>query len=340
MRGPHVGDPDVTVVLPTYNRADWLRGAIASVLRQTHENFVLIVSDNASDDNTPEVVRSFDDRRLEYVRHETNVGRHANIDRLIDRVETEYVVILCDDDALEPGHLAATSAGLKRWPAAGVAHTGCVSVDVNGAIRRPHVRFVETASAVVVESGEQFRKRSMREGWTVCFSSAMFRRPALLEADRLREEDGIVDDFPLMLRISTRWDFVYVNEPLVRFRVHGGAASSPMGQITTSGYRSAPTFPELMYEHRLRYLDEAGLSDGETRRLRGLAETTYRRERVRHLSMRANTGDGLLPPLRSLGLELRHDPRLALEPLTWRFVAGQLGGRSIRSAVRRRARAS
>ncbi len=113
-----------------------------------------------------------------------------------------------------------------------------------------------------------------------------------------------------------------------------------MGQLTPSGYRSAPSVPDLMLERRQGYLDEAGLSDAEARHLRRLAETTYRREKVRHLSMRANTGDGLWPPLRSLGRALRHDPRLALEPLTWRFIVGQFGGRTMRSAVRRKARAT
>ena len=64
----------LTVGIPTFNRAAWLRESIESVLAQTFTSFRLIVSDNASDDDTPEVVRSFGDERIDYVRSERNVG--------------------------------------------------------------------------------------------------------------------------------------------------------------------------------------------------------------------------------------------------------------------------
>ena len=53
--------PKLTVGIPTFNRARWLRETIDSVLAQTYTDFRVIVSDNASDDDTPDVVRSFDD---------------------------------------------------------------------------------------------------------------------------------------------------------------------------------------------------------------------------------------------------------------------------------------
>ena len=64
--------PRVTVFIPTYNRARLLPEAIKSVLTQTYDDFKLVVSDNASDDSTPQVVASFDDPRLEYVRQPEN----------------------------------------------------------------------------------------------------------------------------------------------------------------------------------------------------------------------------------------------------------------------------
>ena len=70
--------PRVTVFIPTYNRARLLPEAIESVLAQTYDDFRLEVSDNASDDATPEVVASFDDPRLEYVRQPENLGLLGN----------------------------------------------------------------------------------------------------------------------------------------------------------------------------------------------------------------------------------------------------------------------
>ena len=74
--------------IPTFNRAGWLRESIESVLAQTFTDFRLIVSDNASDDDTPEVVRSFATTGFDYLRTERNVGPIANLNRLIALAET------------------------------------------------------------------------------------------------------------------------------------------------------------------------------------------------------------------------------------------------------------
>ena len=67
--------PKVTVCLPTYNRAHYLREAIESVLSQTFQDFELLICDNASTDETSEVVKSFRDARIRYVRHSRNINR-------------------------------------------------------------------------------------------------------------------------------------------------------------------------------------------------------------------------------------------------------------------------
>ena len=90
--------PRVTVFIPTYNRAGLLPEAIKSVLGQTYDDFKLVVSDNASDDSTPEIVASFDDPRLEYVRQPENLGLLGNHNWFLQRIETDYALILPDDD--------------------------------------------------------------------------------------------------------------------------------------------------------------------------------------------------------------------------------------------------
>ncbi len=162
--------------IPTYNRSRLLEKAIASVLRQSHHRFTLVVSDNASDDDTASVVTSFNDPRIVYRPLARNVGRAANTNRLIELAETEFMVLLGDDDQLHPDHLSLTLDALVRWPTIGVAHTGCGIVDIKGDTLVPHHRFVETPEPIAFESGMEFLERSMRSGWTDCFPSATFRR--------------------------------------------------------------------------------------------------------------------------------------------------------------------
>ena len=192
---------------------------------------------------------------------------------------------------LHPDHLSMTVPALKRWPTVGVVHTGCVIVDLLGNTLDPHARVINTKDPIVFESGGQFIERSMKSGWTVCFSSATFRRTALVSGEGLRPEDGVIDDLPLLMRIATDWDFAYLNRPLAQITAHAEASSSSLGSFTPNGYRSSRSLPDMLYEHRRRFLTEANLSEIEARRLAHIAERTHRRDRVRHLSMRATTGD-------------------------------------------------
>src|SRR5688572_26222842 len=102
-----MSNPKVTVAILTRNRSHFLRDALASVLAQRGVVLDVIVLDNASADDTPAVVRSFDDPRLTYVRHETDIGLWRNWDRGIReaRARAPFVSIFHDDDVMLPGFL-------------------------------------------------------------------------------------------------------------------------------------------------------------------------------------------------------------------------------------------
>lgn len=88
----------VSVIIPTYNRADLLREAIESVLNQTYENFELLVLDNCSPDHTSDVVASFRDHRIKYLRHQCNIGSTGNYTYGLNLAKGKYVSFLPDDD--------------------------------------------------------------------------------------------------------------------------------------------------------------------------------------------------------------------------------------------------
>ena len=332
---PSTANVDVTVGIPTYNRSRLLEKSIASVLRQSHHRFTLVVSDNASEDDTASVVTSFNDPRIVYRRLARNVGRAANSNRLIELAETEFMVLLGDDDRLHPDHLSLTLDALVRWPTVGVAHTGCVIVDINGDTLVPHHRFVETPEPIAFESGVEYLERSMKSGWAVCFPSATFRRDALVGGGELRPQDGMMDDVSLLMRIATGWDFAYLNRPLATITVHPDASSSSLGTFTPDGYRASRFGPDMVRERRLEFLTETELPDPEARRLARIADRAYRREVLSYLSMRADTGDSRADIFKALGKEILQNRRLGLDPRTGRFVVGHLGGRALRERVRR-----
>jgi glycosyltransferase involved in cell wall biosynthesis len=101
-REPRDTKPKVSIMIPTYNQAHLVGEAIESALAQTYENLEVIVADDASTDETPEVVRAFtNDSRVSYYRNSTNLGRVANYRRtLYERATGEWVVNLDGDDYL------------------------------------------------------------------------------------------------------------------------------------------------------------------------------------------------------------------------------------------------
>lgn len=92
--------PLVTIAIPTFNRAKSLRKAIDSALAQSYEAIEVVVSDNASTDDTLGILESYQDSRFRYVRQETNIGLIGNWNACLHLATGEYYIILSDDDAL------------------------------------------------------------------------------------------------------------------------------------------------------------------------------------------------------------------------------------------------
>jgi glycosyltransferase involved in cell wall biosynthesis len=324
----------LTVGIPTFNRAELLTQAIESVLAQSFTDFRLIVSDNASEDNTPDCVRSFGDERIDYVRSERNVGAIANINRLITLADTEFLVLLPDDDVLYPGHLAAAVELLERHENVGLAHSACDLIDGRSrAIRRVNIRRVNrllSRSPVKIERHDLALEQLMTSTWGLCFSSVVYRTKAIVEAGGLRAEEEPFGDRELWMRIALNWDFGYIAEPLVGFRVHAETVTTNVAAqhgVTSDGRGRGLLYSQLHFERRMDFLDEARLESGRTKRLQAIATLQF-------LIDSANSGLGFNEVAGRLAKLAQTYPQILLRPALWRLAIAQLGGRRVRSALR------
>lgn len=93
---------EVSVIIPTCNRANLVKRALHSVLEQTFRDFEVIVVDDASQDNTKEVVASFADERVKYIKHDKNRGGSAARNSGIKAAKGKYIAFLDDDDEWMP----------------------------------------------------------------------------------------------------------------------------------------------------------------------------------------------------------------------------------------------
>lgn len=97
--------PYFSVIIPSYNRAHSIRKAIDSILTQSFQNFEIIVIDDASKDNTQEIVLSIDDERIRYYKNEVNQERCVSRNIGIEKANGTYICFLDSDDYHLPEHL-------------------------------------------------------------------------------------------------------------------------------------------------------------------------------------------------------------------------------------------
>lgn len=123
--------PRISVIIPTFNRAEYLGQAIQSALDQTYPDLEVIVVDDGSTDGTAELVRSFKDRRLSYI-YQENRGKGAAINRGFSESTGQLIGKLDSDDWYLPGALLALAQALEPEAQAGVAAGGYLMVDQQG----------------------------------------------------------------------------------------------------------------------------------------------------------------------------------------------------------------
>src|SRR5262245_47867830 len=110
--------PKFSVIIPTYNRAALLKLALQSILAQDYDDFGVIVLDNASTDDTPQLMQSImaRDPRVQHVRHPQNIGLWKNWNLAFELNRSPYISTFHDDDIMLPGYLRETADVLDRHP--------------------------------------------------------------------------------------------------------------------------------------------------------------------------------------------------------------------------------
>ena len=157
MRSDHGGtsSPQVGIGLPVFNGEGYLEEALDSILAQTHKDFELIISDNASTDRTRQICRTYaaHDPRVRYYRNKENLGASRNFNRVFELSSGKYFKWAAHDDLLAPEFLAKCVEVLERDPSVVLCHSGTMCIDKHGRwIRRnkssnggysqkPHERF-------------------------------------------------------------------------------------------------------------------------------------------------------------------------------------------------------
>lgn len=235
--------PRVSVILPAYNEAERIAGALASVRAQTYDDWEVVVADDGSTDATAEVARRFADPRVRVVQSPVNRGLASTRNLAIAHARGELLALLDADDAWLPEYL-------ERLLALHDAHAGRVRVGVASC----NARLVVDGKADPVTYGERFGFPEDVSVWSLLESNPIF--VGVLAPKRVIEEVGgfaeglrSSEDLDLWLRVlEAGYQVVSTREPLVLYRIRPGQLS---GNLAGMAAGSREVYARALERHRL-----------------------------------------------------------------------------------------
>jgi O-antigen biosynthesis protein len=208
------GRPIVSVIIPTFNRAHLLSRAVGSVLRQTFPFWELILVDDGSTDDTPEIVQQCEDPRIHYVRLLVNQGVSAARNRGMREARGEFIAFLDSDDEWMDEKLRLQVQLFRSAPEdVGLTYTGVENVYGNGdrQIHEPTAR------------GDLYADLLLRNVLHGGGSGVMIRRTVVDAVGQFDEALPAIEDYDYWLRIARQFRIDFVPDPLVRYHQSVGA---------------------------------------------------------------------------------------------------------------------
>lgn len=218
MAGMSAGRPLVSVCIPTYRQARFLPETLRSALTQDYPNLEVLVSDDASPDETPAVLAAFQDPRLKVMRQTRNLGRDANCNAAIRASGGTFVLKLDSDDLIAPDHVSRQVELLEAHPSVGFAHCACELIDAEGR----HLGFERSVHGSFVRSGrEEFLRYALgsRAVNIVTMRRSAYDRVGGYEEGRFY----YCGDWAMHLKMLLAGDVAYNDHVIASYRVHGEA---------------------------------------------------------------------------------------------------------------------
>lgn len=217
-------EPLVSFVVTCYNYGQYLGDCLDSILReQTTRDYEIIVVDDASTDNTPQVVLARMGQRISFIRFTENRGLGAAIEQGLIQARGRFVKSLDADDRLSAGYLERVLPILERYPKVGAVYGDIAAIDERGAILEDPWSGIRSRA---VHSGQEFRGdeflQIVEENF-VPSPSLIARRTALATVlplpAWLPRHFGPMDWY-LILAIARDHDLYYLPETLAEYRLH------------------------------------------------------------------------------------------------------------------------
>lgn len=214
----------IDVVIPCYRYGRYLRECVESVLKQDVEQLRVLIVDDASPDETPEVGASLvhEDKRVGYVRNAVNAGHINTYNEGLAWAQAEYTLLLSADDCLMPGALARTLQFMDRHPQMALCFAEAVELHNHGQLKPvPSGIPGESGSEIVMDLPE-FLRHCVAAGSSniVCTPTAVVRTNYLKTLGFYRHDLPHSADFEMWLRLAAHGQVGFIKTPHAFYRRH------------------------------------------------------------------------------------------------------------------------
>jgi hypothetical protein len=224
-----VSSPLVTVLMPVRNGAAYLQAAVESILAQTFADFELLIIDDGSTDESPEMLRSIRDARVRIVTHPKNLGLVPTLNEGLQLARGELIARQDHDDVSHPDRVEKQVAHFR-------AHPDCVLLGTE---------------AFATIGGEAKAYRLLRPGsaesirWYLCFDNAFIHSAVMFRRDVVLNEFGGYpasyhsEDYALWSEMARGRETANLLEPLLGYREHAASVTGSMSPEAEASFDEA-----------------------------------------------------------------------------------------------------
>ncbi|MRX45683.1 glycosyltransferase family 2 protein [Pedobacter puniceum] len=221
--------PKVSVIIPTYNRSSYLKEAIESILSQSFKDFEIIITDNASTDNTEEIVKNFTDKRIKYFQNQENLGVVENHNIALRHCCGEYIHIFSDDDIMLPDCLSKKIEIINNNDDISLIHSDISIINSDGLIvnkehwnknryKKKKIRDKILRNGITMK---KYNFQCLFYMWNFISMPTVLVKKSLLFENGLFNQDTIYFcDWALWLKLAKNYNFYYLDSKTVLYRTH------------------------------------------------------------------------------------------------------------------------
>ena len=232
--------PAISIIMPTFNNATYLKSCIDSVVRQTFRDWEFLIIDDKSPDKTEEIVRGYSakDSRIIYIKNKINLGLTENLNYYLDQARGKYIARIDGDDVwTDPGKLENQVKFLENNPDCGVVGCFAYAVDVAGK-KLFEIKYPYT---------DKEMREIMLKHCCLLHSAVLMRKSVVQAVGKYDQQYPYAQDYDLYLKIGKISQFRNIPKFMVNYRIN------PLGTTQTKYWAQTQAMIDIVKKHKKDY---------------------------------------------------------------------------------------